>query len=250
MKTITLAMLLIGFLAILAAPVESPAVYHPGLGRFLQRDVLGYVDGMSLYQYVGSSPVVRTDPTGGCANSNARPFTPGIKVVHAPPKVSAFHSAYYAVLWEIPARYRTESGWIVQKVNWTIDVRDCANKSILSWGERRIHDKPYWEAWAFGKGGIVTPLRSDGSHDLFQVPDHPMRSRAKIEAHGEVKAAACYQLPDTFQPNNVLEARGLPSTYIEPPDWNTTPPGARHSLTITWDTCASPPPDTVINTFP
>ncbi len=33
-------------------------------GRFLQRDPLGYVDGMNLYEYVRSNPVVRLDPLG------------------------------------------------------------------------------------------------------------------------------------------------------------------------------------------
>ena len=37
---------------------------HPVLGRFLQRDPLGYVDGMSMYEYVRSGPVGRLDPTG------------------------------------------------------------------------------------------------------------------------------------------------------------------------------------------
>jgi len=38
--------------------------YHPTLGRFIQRDPLGYVDGGSLYQYVRSGPVNRVDPEG------------------------------------------------------------------------------------------------------------------------------------------------------------------------------------------
>ncbi len=37
---------------------------HPTLGRFLQRDPTGYVDGMSLYEYVRSNPVRYADPTG------------------------------------------------------------------------------------------------------------------------------------------------------------------------------------------
>jgi RHS repeat-associated protein len=40
-------------------------VYHPYLG-WLQRDPLGYVDGMSLYQYCGSSPAARLDAMGLC----------------------------------------------------------------------------------------------------------------------------------------------------------------------------------------
>jgi RHS repeat-associated protein len=38
-------------------------MYHAQLGRWLQRDPLGYVDGMSLYEYVASSPF-HPDPTG------------------------------------------------------------------------------------------------------------------------------------------------------------------------------------------
>ena len=39
-------------------------MYHPTLGRWLQRDPLGYADGMSLYEYVRSSPMNFLDLTG------------------------------------------------------------------------------------------------------------------------------------------------------------------------------------------
>ena len=39
--------------------------YDPLKGRFLQRDPLGYVDGMNLSEYVRSNPVNRRDPFGG-----------------------------------------------------------------------------------------------------------------------------------------------------------------------------------------
>lgn len=39
-------------------------MYHPLLGRWLQRDPLGYVDGMSLYEYCRSGPGGATDPMG------------------------------------------------------------------------------------------------------------------------------------------------------------------------------------------
>jgi RHS repeat-associated protein len=38
--------------------------YSPRLGRWLQRDPLGYVDGLSLYQYTMSSPLVFADGLG------------------------------------------------------------------------------------------------------------------------------------------------------------------------------------------
>ncbi len=38
--------------------------YSPHLGRWLHRDPLGYVDGVSLYQYVCSNPIKYIDPLG------------------------------------------------------------------------------------------------------------------------------------------------------------------------------------------
>ena len=37
---------------------------HPVLGRWMSRDPVGYKDGMSLYEYVKSNPIIFTDPTG------------------------------------------------------------------------------------------------------------------------------------------------------------------------------------------
>jgi RHS repeat-associated protein len=38
--------------------------YSPTLGRWLERDPAGYVDGLSLYAYVGSTPITAVDPSG------------------------------------------------------------------------------------------------------------------------------------------------------------------------------------------
>jgi RHS repeat-associated protein len=38
--------------------------YDPVMGRFVQRDALGYLDGVNLYQYVRGNPIVRNDPFG------------------------------------------------------------------------------------------------------------------------------------------------------------------------------------------
>jgi len=47
-------------------------MYHPELGRFMQRDPLGFIDGLSLYEYADSNPLVYTDPTGGCSKPPPR----------------------------------------------------------------------------------------------------------------------------------------------------------------------------------
>ncbi len=39
-------------------------MYHPTLGRWCQRDPIGYVDGLNVYEYVRSQPRRRQDPQG------------------------------------------------------------------------------------------------------------------------------------------------------------------------------------------
>ncbi len=40
--------------------------YSPVLGRWLQRDPIGYAAGVNLYEYVGGNPTVSLDPEGEC----------------------------------------------------------------------------------------------------------------------------------------------------------------------------------------
>lgn len=43
---------------------DAFAIYDTGTGRFIQRDPIGYVDGMNLYAYVASNPMKFVDPLG------------------------------------------------------------------------------------------------------------------------------------------------------------------------------------------
>jgi RHS repeat-associated protein len=54
---------------------------HPVLGRFMQRDPFGYLDGMSLYEYLQCSPGLSVDPRGLCATSQPGDPCPAHKYV-------------------------------------------------------------------------------------------------------------------------------------------------------------------------
>ena len=47
-----------------AEPAQARRHYQPGHGRWLQRDPAEYVDGMNLYEYVASRPLLVGDPMG------------------------------------------------------------------------------------------------------------------------------------------------------------------------------------------
>jgi len=64
MKLSRLTAVLIALLAITTITTEASAMYHAGMGRFMQRDPAGHADGMNQYQYVKSNPVRRVDPQG------------------------------------------------------------------------------------------------------------------------------------------------------------------------------------------
>jgi len=50
--------------------------YHARLGRLVQRDPGGYVDGLNLYQYARSQPTRHTDPTGARVPDEDHPDYP------------------------------------------------------------------------------------------------------------------------------------------------------------------------------
>jgi len=228
-------------------------VYHPGLGRFMQRDVLGYVDGMSLYQYVGSNPIVRTDPTGGCSNppgtqSNSVQFAPGIRVVTKGTALSDCGQAIYQVQWSIPQQFQGNQGWIVQHANVNFNVTDCQGKAI----DVKKHTKgatdpawwPLWEAWEFTPGGNVWVGASSSATlhtaDTYGTPDFGDCTKGSIALTGDARGVTNYQLPNQFQVKNAPPTLALPATNQAPPGWNQAGAGTAHNMTVTWDCCKTP----------
>ena len=68
--------------------------FSPSLGRWVQQDPMGYVDGMSLYEYVRSGPVTAVDPHGlSTLPANTQPTASAI-VANALATLKAEHSQY------------------------------------------------------------------------------------------------------------------------------------------------------------
>jgi hypothetical protein len=64
MRRVRLLLAIVVPAAVLAFGSPARAEYHPTLGRWMQRDPLGYVDGMGLYEYCVSAAVGMVDPYG------------------------------------------------------------------------------------------------------------------------------------------------------------------------------------------
>ena len=64
MKTLVVLVVVVALTLFSSEVLARGRDYHPVQGRFTQRDPAGYVDGMSLYEYVQSAPTVGTDPSG------------------------------------------------------------------------------------------------------------------------------------------------------------------------------------------
>ena len=64
MKRTSLLSMPFAALLVLCAATAAPAMYHPTLGRFVQRDPAGYTDGMGLFEYVQGAPLDSVDPAG------------------------------------------------------------------------------------------------------------------------------------------------------------------------------------------
>ncbi|NQT20208.1 MAG: RHS repeat-associated core domain-containing protein, partial [Planctomycetes bacterium] len=107
--------------------------HDPELGRFLQRDALGYVDGMSLYQYESGNPVIATDPMGGCVQRRTTvPVAPtgncevGYFTKSMQPLTDC-GGALWHVTWDIAPTQPSFRGHIVQKVTRKYDYCWCCD---------------------------------------------------------------------------------------------------------------------------
>lgn len=245
----------LGIVCALGAAAESPGYYSPQLGRFLQRDVLGYVDGLSLYHYAQSSPQVLTDPMGGCSDKE-KPFVPGIRVTTPAEVTEECGGALYGVGWDIPPGY--QNGNIVQKVRRITKVYNCSDELIVD------TDTELYERWAFSwdkehnqyeviTGGVKSWNEDDTYITSSQcmnpvAPGHKAEpakccTKGSVNILGEVKGVANYD-PPGFVTGCDPTAKNIDCTKTKPPHWDDFSGFAPHNMTVTWDCCQGETVDT------
>jgi hypothetical protein len=91
-----------------------------------------------------------------------------------------------------------KGGWIVQSIN-------------MFDGSGTQTAKPYWEAWHVSKGARYTDYSNSN-----QQWDDSFRDLHGTTVEASARFYEGLKLPDTFKFNNVPEANGLKSTYIDP----------------------------------
>ncbi len=224
-------------------------MYHPSLGRFMQRDVFGYVDGMSLYQYAGGNPIVATDSTGGCSQKAG-----GLDMRNREPDWTVTSTsilgkgtiiglaAWQESKWEPPGTRAT--GSIIQHVTITPTVTRCkgskeicdyVNKNVTAW------KSDYYERWDVVEGRLVAPYGSGRAdvtdqpvHDNFQVQFPVLNCSA---GHLTVSTEAAFfknYKPGQWVYDHHRAATGLPTSPTSPPDgWSDV--SGRVGRTVRWD---------------
>ena len=110
-------------------------MYHPTLGRWLQRDPLGYVDGMSLYEYCGGCPLNRLDTYGLCKEVGVRQGQPS-DVPHVPP-------GYDPKTWTWEPNENYDPTNPKQRPGQYVDPEG----EKWSWDDNKEqqHEKPHWD---------------------------------------------------------------------------------------------------------
>lgn len=259
--------ILVFLIILLVSRVCSVANYDPQAGRFLQRDPLGtgpivvhdsagprfiltsgpvvanpnlsqYRDGMNLYEYVKSNPIILTDPLGGCSES----FSPGINVTTAATATGKCGGAFYGVRWIIPEEYYQSSGYIIQHVEFELDATDCRGYPLFLEFDKNDPSVyyQYWEAWSFEGSTVSNTSPTDGGSDYFIIPDREC-TRGSASISGLAKGITDYALPSDFEVKNAAPAGPLPMTTTKPKGWHDPegPSGTAHSMKVEWDCCGS-----------
>jgi hypothetical protein len=201
-------------------PVDFVGPLQPGDTRAVPHDFVGPLQ-PGVTRSASFHPLM-TVVTPGTATSDCGDYT-------------------YKVQWGIPASEAASSGWIVQKVNKTVEVTDCDGNAVTPSAADDPAGYPFWEGWEFTPGQHVwvgpASAASPHSGDTFGGSGYGPGTKGKKTITGEIKAIVGFTMPAGMAPRNIAPAWALPYTRTEPPQFASTLPGAAHTLTSEWNCC-------------
>jgi uncharacterized protein RhaS with RHS repeats len=170
---------------------------HTTLGRFTSRDPLGYVDGMSVYEYVRSMPLIGIDPLGqACGECTpgdyslvSRSVTPSLPS-QKPGAIGKTMSQINSIV-ELGERLNTNP--FSSAKNFTGELQSLANDSLTKWAKDKARDKA--KNFVGNKLGISDlPMTPYGALKDHIAPVLRNYFEARIDSHYNAWVYQHYQL--------------------------------------------------------
>ena len=181
---VVLAALLLAY----ALTGSAQATYDPNLGRWLERDPAGYVDGMNRYQVVRSNPISSVDPRG---LATVRPDMEIIELGKRRPRDrgNGFTLYGWTELREWETHFRVNRGRETFCTRGRKSLQAQELYSTVQWwystSRSRRHELGRVAIWQEVWSEFVRPLNL-GDHDIVQwIPGTPRcycPERARCEA--------------------------------------------------------------------
>jgi hypothetical protein len=199
---------------------------------------------MRPYRYVANRPLVNTDPTGLITIS---PVFREFWYLGNKPSDCGQRSVAWRFILE---RNTTKcSGYIIQELTHTTNVKDCMGKPVPPIGTGR-----FWEAWFVQEGDIYEERDELAGHggmadhtDSDIYPAQPNSEGMQINRGlvGFFCAGTTGNLNQDWArgtPNHARQSGNLPSTTVEPTWWRdfnrqTGEPYAEREVRSTWCCC-------------
>jgi RHS repeat-associated protein len=152
--------------------------YSPTLGRFLQKDPIGYGDGMNMYAYTGGDPVNGRDPTG---LSNCPAGTPSDTICVTAPKPSSPSQPSYGINGQISLTSELKS--VFNAIGKAAKSAFCSVSKIFGGCKKKksgnkvelydISKATLTQNYFFGSGATVCLSSSQFSEALSQFTARP-----------------------------------------------------------------------------